>query len=104
MQGLRADQLPEPTPFLAICEPAPWDPVNDPIIAPRADRRTNGTAPGATELLVSILTNDDLPGMEHLNASLSPLHYSYDWDPTDLDAGCAKLCVAAHNIAPLGSS
>lgn len=74
MQGLQAiSRLHEPMP-LAICEPAPWNPVNDPII-PRANGRTNGTAPGALphattamDLLVSILINDArIPCSQHSN-------------------------------------
>lgn len=84
MRGLRAiSKLPEPMTLRAICEPASWNPSNDPIIAPPAHRRTNGTAPGALpramtalDLLVSILTNDNFPG-SHSNRFLPPLNYSY---------------------------
>jgi hypothetical protein len=80
MRGLQViHKLPEPMPFHAICEPAPWNPANDPIVIPRADRRTNGTAPGAlplsmpaVDLLASMPANDYLAGLEHSNGSFSP--------------------------------
>ena len=83
MRGLYAiSKQPDPMPLRAICKPAPWNPENDPIVVPCAHGRITGAAPGALppattalDLLVSILTNDNIPD-SCSNALLPPLHNS----------------------------
>ena len=69
MRDLCVPKLLEPSPFHSISDPAPWNPVEDRIITPRAHGRTNGTAPGALSRttnamdLVSVLNKNGLTSL-----------------------------------------